>query len=82
MLIFKIGQMKEVFREAADQLKPEELASYASSIAEKFHEFYEKVDVIHADENVKNARATLVGAVKVTLHNSMELLGITLSERM
>jgi arginyl-tRNA synthetase len=82
LLVFKIGQMKEVFREAADQLKPEELASYASSVAEKFHEYYEKVDVIHADENVKNARATLVGAVKVALHTSMELLGITLSERM
>ena len=82
MLIFKVGQLAEVFQEAADQLKPEELASYASSLAEKFHEYYEKVDVIHADENVKNARATLVGAVKVALHNSMELLGITLSERM
>ena len=82
ILIFKVGQMGEVFREAADQLKPEELASYASSLAEKFHEYYEKVDVIHADENVKNARATLVGAVKVVLHNSMELLGITLSDRM
>jgi arginyl-tRNA synthetase len=82
LLIFKVGQMGEVFREAADQLKPEELASYASSVAEKFHEYYEKVDVIHADENVKNARAALVGAVKVVLHNSMELLGITVSERM
>jgi arginyl-tRNA synthetase len=82
LLIFKVGQMEEVFREAADQLKPEELAAYASSVAEKFHEYYEKVDVIHADENVKNARAALVGAVKVVLHNSTELLGITLSERM
>jgi arginyl-tRNA synthetase len=82
LLIFKIGQLVEVFREAADQLKPEELATYASSVAEKFHEYYEKVDVSHADENVKNARAALVGAVKVVLHNSMELLGITLSERM
>ena len=82
LLIFKVGQMEEVFREASDQLKPEELASYASSVAEKFHEYYEKVDVIHADEDVKNARAALVWAVKVVLHNSMELLGITLSERM
>jgi len=82
LLIFKIGQLSEVFREATDQLKPEELASYASSVAEKFHEYYEKVDVSHADENVKNARAALVGAVKVVLHNSMDLLGITLSERM
>ena len=74
--------MPDVFCEAADQLKPEELASYASVVAEKFHEYYEKVDVIHADEQVKNARAALMQAIQIVLRNSMELLGITLSERM
>ena len=82
ILLFKIGQLPDVFCEAADQLKPEELATYASAVAEKFHEYYEKVDVIHADEQVKNARAALVASVQVVLRNSMELLGIKLSERM
>jgi arginyl-tRNA synthetase len=82
LLIFKVGQMPDAFIEAADQLKPEELANYSSSLAEKFHEYYEKVDVIHSDENVKNARAVLVRAVQVALRNSLALLGIDLSERM
>ena len=82
LLILKIAQLSEVFREAADQLKPEELAGYANSVAEKFHEYYEKVDVIHSDEQVKNARAVLVRAVQIVLKNSMELLGIRASERM
>jgi arginyl-tRNA synthetase len=82
LLIFKIGQMADVFCEAADQLKPEELSAYVNSMAEKFHEYYEKVDVIHADTDVKNARAWLVRAVQVVLRNSMELLGINVSERM
>jgi arginyl-tRNA synthetase len=82
LLIFKIGQMTNVFCEAADQLKPEELSGYANSMAEKFHEYYEKVDVIHADADVKNARAWLVRAIQVVLRNSMELLGISVSERM
>jgi arginyl-tRNA synthetase len=82
LLIFKIGQMPGVFVEAADQLKPEELANYANSLAEKFHEYYEKADVIHSSEQVKNARAVLVRAVQIVLRNSMELLGIRLSERM
>jgi len=82
LLLLKIGELPDVFREAADQLKPEELASYASSVAEKFHEYYEKVDVIHADEQVKNARAALVAAVQIVLHNAMTLLGIELNERM
>jgi arginyl-tRNA synthetase len=82
LLVLRIGQMAEVFREAADQLKPEELAVYANTIAEKFHEYYEKVDVIHADTGVKNARAWLVRGVQVVLRNSMELLGVNISERM
>lgn len=81
-LIFKIAQMPATFCEAADQLKPEELANYANVVAEKFHEYYEKVDVIHADERIKNARAILVKAIQTVLRNSMQLLGISLTERM
>jgi arginyl-tRNA synthetase len=81
-LIFKIAQMPLVFCEAADQLKPEELANYANVLAEKFHEYYEKVDVIHAEEQVRNARALLVKSIQVVLRNSMKLLGIKLTERM
>ena len=82
LLLFKIAQMPQIFTESADQLKPEDLASYANSLAEKFHEYYEKVDVIHSDEQVKNARAMLVQAVQIALRNSMKLLGIRVSERM
>jgi len=74
--------MPLVFCEAADQLKPEELANYANVVAEKFHEYYEKVDVIHAEEQVRNARAMLVKSVQLVLRNSMELLGVKLTERM
>lgn len=82
LLIFKIAQLPLVFSEAIDQLKPEELANYANVVAEKFHEYYEKVDVIHAEEGVKNERAMLVKAIQIVLRNSMNLLGITLIERM
>ncbi len=82
LLLYKIAQMPDIFSDAADQMKPEDLANYANSIAEKFHEYYEKVDVIHADEHVKNARGMLVKAIQIVLSNSMQLLGITLTERM
>ena len=49
--------------------------------AEKLHEYYEKVDAIDANEQVKNARAVLVAALQIVLQKFMELLGISLSER-
>jgi len=82
LLLVKVGELPDIFCEAADQLKPEALASYASTVAEKFHEYYEKADVIHVDEQVKNARAALVAAIQIALRNSMALLGIELNERM
>jgi arginyl-tRNA synthetase len=82
MLLLKVGEFPDIFCEAADQLKPEEITSYAGTVAEKFHEYYEKADVIHVDEQVKNARAALVAAVQIVLRNSMALLGIELNERM
>ena len=82
LLLLKVGELPDIFCEAADQLKPEALASYASTVAEKFHEYYEKADVIHADEQVKNARAALVAAIQIVLNNSMAPLGIELNERM
>lgn len=82
LLIFKIAQLPLVFSEAVDQLKPEELTNYANVVAEKFHEYYEKVDVIHAEERVKNERAMLVKSIQIVLRNSMNLLGIPLIERM
>jgi arginyl-tRNA synthetase len=82
LLLYKIAQMPDIFSDAADQMKPEDLANYANSIAEKFHEYYERVDVIHADEHVKNARGMLVKAIQIVLGNSMRLLGIALTDRM
>jgi len=82
LLIFKIAQLPDSFCEAADQLKPEELANHANSLAEKFHEYYEKVDVIHSEKAVKEARALLVRAVQISLRNAMSVIGIGLTERM
>jgi len=83
MLILEVARFPEVFVEAADKLKPDDLAVYANNLAEKFHEYYEKVDVSHVeDPMLKNARATLVKALQTVLRNAMWVLGIRLAERM
>jgi arginyl-tRNA synthetase len=82
-LIHKLGSFPLVFADAADNLRPEELAIFASALAEKFHEYYEKFPVLRAEnEKVKHARAQLVRAVATVLRNCMETLGIPLTEKM
>lgn len=83
LLILQMGKFPMIFAESADRLKPEQIASYANMLAEKFHEYYERVNVLRADTAaLKAARLMLVKALRVVLANSMNVLGITLSERM
>jgi len=83
LLILQIGKFPMVFTESADRLKPEQIANYANVLAEKFHEYYEKVNVLRAETpKLKSARLMLIRALRVVLANSMNALGIDLSERM
>ena len=83
LLILQTGKFPMIFAESADRLKPEQIASYANMLAEKFHEYYERVNVLRADTPaLKAARLMLVRALRAVLANSMSVLGIDLSERM
>jgi len=83
LLILQIGKFPAVFSESAENLKPEQIASYANTLAEKFHEYYEKVNVVRAETAaLRAARLMLVRALRVVIANSMKVLGIGLSEKM
>jgi len=82
-LVLQIAKFPEVFEEAADRLKPENIAAFSNDFAEIFHEYYEKVNVIRTEsKELRTARAKLIEVVKTVLNNSMTLLGITLTTKM
>jgi len=83
LLILEIGKLPIVFADSADNLRPEQIATHANMLAEKFHEYYEKVNVLRAETSaLRSARLMLVRALRVVLGNSMSVLGIGLSEKM
>jgi arginyl-tRNA synthetase len=83
LLVLEIGNFPAVFAAAADNLRPEDIAAYANVLAEKFHEYYEKVNVLRAGTSaLRAARLMLIRALRVVLANSMRALGIEMSERM
>jgi arginyl-tRNA synthetase len=82
-LILHIGKFPMIFAESADRLRPEQVASYANVLAEKFHEYYERINVLRAETpKLKASRLMLIRALRVVLANSMNVLGIELSEKM
>lgn len=82
-ILLKIIKFPEVFKNAADNLKPEDLVNFANALAENFHEYYEEVDVTHVpEEELKKARVFLIYAVRSVIKTAMELAGIKLAEKM
>lgn len=82
-LILMLSRFPEVFKEAAESLKPNLIADFANAISDKFNTFYNALPVIKAKpRRLSNARLMLVYAVKTVLQNALALLGINAPERM
>jgi arginyl-tRNA synthetase len=79
----KIALFPEVFIDASEKTTPNSLAEYANDLSASFNSFYASIPVLQADfPKQRAARLALVDAVKTTIRNVMNLLGIDVLERM
>ena len=81
-LIRELTKFPELINEIAGNFEVHKLTTYATSLADKFHRFYEAERVISEDEKLTNARLELVKATQITLQNTFNLLGISAPEKM
>ncbi|MCK4313245.1 arginine--tRNA ligase, partial [Candidatus Bathyarchaeota archaeon] len=82
-IILAIASFPSVFIESAELLKPNLIADFANSLADKFNTFYNALPVIKAEpQELSDARLALVDAVRIVLRNALNLIGIVAPERM
>jgi arginyl-tRNA synthetase len=81
-LIKKMAMLPYVVDIAARDLKPHLVAAYARELAETFNQFYRYVPVLNAEPELREARLALVDAARLTLANSLDLLGIAAPQEM
>jgi arginyl-tRNA synthetase len=82
-VVLLLSRFPEVFVEAVDNLRPNEVAEFANLLADKFNSFYNACPVIKAEPlGLSDARLALVDAVRIVLRNTLNLLGIEAPERM
>ena len=82
-IILALASFPDTFLEAAEYLKPNLIAGYANSLADKFNTFYNAFPVIRAEpQGLSNARLALTDAVRIALRNALNLIGILAPERM
>jgi len=82
-IILALASFPDTFIEAAEFLKPNQIADFANSLADKFNTFYNEYPVIRAEpKGLSDARLALTTAVKLVLRNALNLIGIVAPERM
>ena len=81
-LLKEINRFPKVVKDASERYEPSAVARFAVDVAQAFNKFYNACRIHVEEENVRNARATLVYITKKTIKDAMELLGIDCPEQM
>lgn len=81
-LIKQITRLPELVEDVSKSFAVHSLTIYARELADSFHKFYENCRVISDDKELSAARLDLVKATKITLANTLGLLGVSTPEKM
>lgn len=82
-IVLTLARFPVVFVDAAENLRPNAIADYVNTLADKFNRFYTKLPVIKAKSvGLSDARLALVDATRIVFRNALKLLGIEAPERM
>jgi len=81
-LLRKIAELPEQIQVAANLRAPQRLPRYAEELASLFHSFYRECRVVSDDPVLTQARLHLVNAARITLANTLALVGVSAPERM
>ncbi len=81
-LLRVLSRFPEVVESAARLRSPHLVAHYLDQLATEFHAYYNAHQFIVDDENLRNARLSLIDATRNVLVNGLGLLGISAPEEM
>ncbi len=81
-LILKLEEFKSVILLSAQNRTVYTICRYVQELAQEFHSFYNSNRVICDDADLMKSRLVLMVAIKTTLKNALDILGVSAPERM
>ena len=81
-LILKLEEFKSVIKLSAQNRTVYTICRYVQELAAEFHSFYNANRVICDDMELMKSRLALMVAIKTTLKNALDILGVSAPERM
>jgi arginyl-tRNA synthetase len=82
-IIIALASFPDTFLDATEYLKPNLIADYVNSLADKFNAFYGAFRVIGVEpQGLSDSRLALTESVRIVLRNALSLIGVLAPERM
>ncbi|QHD16835.1 arginine--tRNA ligase [Staphylococcus equorum] len=81
-LLKKITEFETMIESSAVQRAPHRITNYIQELASHFHKFYNAEKVLTDDVEKTTALIALINAVKITMHNALDLVGVNAPESM
>lgn len=81
-LLINLSRYPEALETAALSHEPHQLANYLRDLANEFHTYYNAHQFLVNDAKQRDARLSLILAVKQVIKNGLELLGVSAPEAM
>ena len=81
-LVKKLAVYPEIIARAGKEYDPSVIAKYIYELAQLLNDYYHSVPVLQAEEEIKNARLTLLSSVAQVIKNGLGLLGIETVDEM
>lgn len=78
----KVYEFKEIVEKSAIKKAPHLITNYVYELANSFHSYYANEKIITANEKYTKERIFLIEAVKITIHNALEIIGVESKEKM
>ncbi|MEA3453242.1 MAG: arginine--tRNA ligase, partial [Patescibacteria group bacterium] len=83
MILRTIRRFPEIIQQAANNFSPNLICNFVFDLAQKYNTFYEKHPILKAKtEEKKEFRLAITLATRQILENSLELLGISIPQKM
>jgi arginyl-tRNA synthetase len=81
-LLRTLSRYPEMLATAAAACEPHQITYYLRELAQDFHVFYNAHKILIDEQSVRQARLSLIAAVRQVLHNGLTILGVSVPEVM
>ena len=81
-LLVKLSEYPEIVLDSALNYAPHQVSYYLRELANEFHTYYNACQILVNDSELRNARLSLVCAIRQVIRNGLGLLGVSAPETM